>query len=392
MSSRATAASILGRVIRTGAYSNVLLGTLGGTPDDALIRRLVYGSLRHLPAIDQLIARASHRPLADIQPELLDLLRIGTWELQFGDGAPHAAVNEAVEAARPVAGRSGAGFVNAILRRVSRLDSPADSDDEHRLAAPPWIIERLSAAWGREEAAAFLLDSQRPAPRTVRVRPGGGPHGVPIPGIAGAAVADDPGSDAVVMDPSSVAVGLAAGISPGQWVLDLAAAPGGKTMHLADQLAGSGVLVAADAHPRRAASARRRLARAGVDVPWIVADGRRLPLRDATFDRVLLDAPCTGLGTLRRRPEIRHRLNPDAPARAGRLQQQLLESALQVVKPGGMVLYAVCTVFPEETVDVVAELNAAPPPGLPGRPAGKGWLLGPHLTGTDGMFLSCVRR
>ncbi|NNF11130.1 MAG: rRNA small subunit methyltransferase B, partial [Acidimicrobiia bacterium] len=118
MSSRATAASILGRVIRTGAYSNVLLGTLGGTPDDALIRRLVYGSLRHLPAIDQLIARASHRPLADIQPELLDLLRIGTWELQFGDGAPHAAVNEAVEAARPVAGRSGAGFVNAILRRV----------------------------------------------------------------------------------------------------------------------------------------------------------------------------------------------------------------------------------------------------------------------------------
>lgn len=386
------AASILGRVIRSGAYSNVLLGTLGGTSDDALIRRLVYGSLRQLPAIDQLIATASHRPLADIQPELLDLLRIATWELHFGGGAPHAAVNEAVQAAHPLVGRSGAGFTNAILRRVGRLEPPDGSDDSIRLAAPRWIVERLSTAWGSEEAAEFLLQSQLPAARTVRLRPGAAQQGEPVAGIAGAAVVDQPGEAAVVMDPSSVAVGLAVDVAPGHGVLDMAAAPGGKTMHLADQLAGDGFLVAADRHPRRASAARRRLVQAGVDVPWIVADGRRLPFGDATFDRVLLDAPCTGLGTLRRRPEIRHRLDPEAPARAGRTQRQLLESALRVVKPGGMVLYAVCTVFPEETVGVVSGLNAEPPPGLPGRPAGAGWLLAPHLTGTDGMFLSCVRR
>lgn len=392
MSSRAVAASILGRVIRSGAYSNVLLGTLGGTPDDALVRRLVYGSLRQLPAVDQLIATASHRPLADIQPELLDLLRIATWELHFGDGAPHAAVNEAVQAAHPVAGPSGAGFVNAILRRVGRLEPPDDSDDSIRLAAPRWIVERLSTAWGREEAAEFLLQSQLPAARTVRIRPGAAREGEPIPGIAGAAVVDQTVEAAAVMDPSSVAVGLAVDVAPGHGVLDMAAAPGGKTMHLADQLAGQGFLVAADRHPRRASAARRRLVQAGVDVPWIVADGRRLPFGDATFHRVLLDAPCTGLGTLRRRPEIRHRLDPEAPARAGRMQRQLLESALRVTKSGGMVLYAVCTVFPEETVDVVSGLNAEPPSGLPGRPYGAGWLLAPHLTGTDGMFMSCVRR
>ena len=138
-------------------------------------------------------------------------------------------------------------------------------------------------------------------------------------------------------------------------------------------------------------SARRRLLRHGADPSWVVADGRRLPFEASTFDRVLLDAPCTGLGTLRRRPEIRHRLQEDSPARAGELQRELLEAALTVVRRGGVVTYAVCTVFPEETIEVVADLAAEPPTGLPGRPFGKGWLLGPHLTDSDGMFISLVR-
>jgi 16S rRNA (cytosine967-C5)-methyltransferase len=188
-----------------------------------------------------------------------------------------------------------------------------------------------------------------------------------------------------------VAVGLAVDGQPGLSVLDMAAAPGGKTLHLHDQLQGRGTLIAADRHQRRVLSARRRLRRLNVDLPWLVADGRRLPFAGPTFDRVLLDAPCTGLGTLRRRPEIRHRLQEDAPSRAGELQRELLEAALSVVKPEGFVAYAVCTVFPEETTEVVAGFSAQAPTGLPGRPLGKGWLLGPHLTGSDGMFISLVR-
>jgi 16S rRNA (cytosine967-C5)-methyltransferase len=151
------------------------------------------------------------------------------------------------------------------------------------------------------------------------------------------------------------------------------------------------VLIASDRHPRRVASARRRLQREGADVAWVVADGIRAPFPPRTFDRVLLDAPCTGLGTLRRRPEIRHRLTPDRPARFGAGQHRLLDAALQLVKPDGLVVYAVCTVFPEETTEIVANRRATPPVGLPGRQAGKGWLLGPHLTGSDGIFISVVR-
>lgn len=179
-------------------------------------------------------------------------------------------------------------------------------------------------------------------------------------------------------------------------VLDMAAAPGGKTLHLFDQMGGEGsqlkgALVASDRHERRVVSARSRLRELGAELPWLVADGRRLPVPDKTFDRVLLDAPCTGLGTLRRRPEIRHRLEFGDPARLGGLQHELLTEALRVTRPDGYVVYAVCTVFPEETVDVVAPHRAAPPPELPGRAAGKGWLLAPHLTGSDGMFISVVR-
>jgi 16S rRNA (cytosine967-C5)-methyltransferase len=154
--------------------------------------------------------------------------------------------------------------------------------------------------------------------------------------------------------------------------------------------AAGGLLVASDRLERRVVSARRRLRRLGLDLPWLVADGRRLPFPARVFDRVLLDAPCTGLGTLRRRPEIRHRLVREDPHRAGQLQRQLLDEAVRVVRRDGLVVYAVCTVFPEETVDVVAGFQARPPKGLPGRPAGDGWLLGPHLTGSDGMFISLV--
>jgi 16S rRNA (cytosine967-C5)-methyltransferase len=367
---------------------------LGAGLDERLVRRLVYGTLRHLRRVDRLLQEASSRPLGAIEPGLLDILRVATWELRFGEGAPHAAVNEAVKIATGAHGKRAGGFANAVLRAVQRADEELPPGAEGRaleLGTAPWVLERLAIAWGEHEAADFLRASLEPAARTARRRPGTDAGGEPINGIPDAVEAGGEATGLIPMDPSSVAVGWAVAPQRGMTVLDMAAAPGGKTMHLFDQMGGGGLLVAADRHRRRVESARRRLHRLGVKLPWVVADGVRAPFESGTFDRVLLDAPCTGLGTLRRRPEIRHRLTESSPAEAAALQQRLLDSALALVKPAGCVVYSVCTVFPEETTEVVAGRRAEPPDGLPGRPAGNGWLLGPHLTGSDGMFISLVR-
>jgi 16S rRNA (cytosine967-C5)-methyltransferase len=190
-----------------------------------------------------------------------------------------------------------------------------------------------------------------------------------------------------VQDPASVAVGVALQVQPGDRVLDLAAAPGGKTLQLAD--AGAGLLVAVERHPRRLRSARRRLA--GVDVHWVRADATAPPFAAGSFDRILLDAPCSGLGTLRRRPEIRLRADQADVARLAGLQRGMLEAARPLLAPGGILVYSVCTVTPSETTGVVAGLPAAAPVGLPGRRLDGGLLMAPHLTGTDGMFISVIR-
>jgi 16S rRNA (cytosine967-C5)-methyltransferase len=193
-----------------------------------------------------------------------------------------------------------------------------------------------------------------------------------------------------VMDPASTAVALAVGAEPGHRVLDVAAAPGNKTMALDAALGGRGLLVAADRNRRRVAVARRRLAATGVIGPWVVADGAHPPFRPGSFDRVLLDAPCTGLGTARRRPEIKFRLDAGAPDRMAALQRALVEGSLPLLRPGGRLVYSVCTVFAEETVAIASAFGGRPPDGLPGRAEGDGWLLAPHLTGTDGMFVTVI--
>ena len=169
-------------------------------------------------------------------------------------------------------------------------------------------------------------------------------------------------------------------------VLDLAAAPGGKAAHLLDQVGRSGTVVAVDSHPRRVGTGRRRVPGA----TWLVADGRRPPLRAASFDRVLVDAPCSGLGTLRRHPEIRYRVTQDGVLRLATVQRALLDSAMRLATPGGRVVYSVCTVTPEETVEVVAGRGARPPEGLPGRRFGDGWLMTPDAGPVDGMFVAVI--
>ena len=193
------------------------------------------------------------------------------------------------------------------------------------------------------------------------------------------------------MDAASTAVASALGAEPGHRVLDVAAAPGNKTLAIADAMTGSGTLVATDRSRRRVVTARKRLVTSGADhVGWVIADGSQPPFAPATFDRILVDAPCTGLGTVRRRPEIKLRLDEGSPDRMAALQRGLLAASVPLLRGGGRLVYSVCTVFAEETVAIAAEFGGRPPEGLPGRVWGSGLLLAPHLTGTDGMFITLI--
>ena len=195
---------------------------------------------------------------------------------------------------------------------------------------------------------------------------------------------------AIVQDAASVAVVEALGVSSEDRVLEVGAAPGGKTLAIRDRRPAD--LVSVDLHPRRIRKAARRLARAGYPRGWVRADGVRLPFRNGGFDKVLVDAPCTGLGTLRRRPEVRLRVTESDRNRLAALQQQLLDQALEMVRPGGRLVYSVCTLTSAETLEIVAGRGGRPPTLLPGLTVDSGLLLAPHLTGTDGMFIAVFDR
>jgi 16S rRNA (cytosine967-C5)-methyltransferase len=335
----------------------------------------VFGTLRHLEPIDERISAASKRE--DIDPEVMDRLRIAGFELLCGELPDPIAVSAGVDlvrAARPKA----AGFANAVLRRMASTGGQV----EQALRLPYWLVASLTQVWGQEDTIAFALASAREPERVGRSRTDSSPGFAGVPG----AVELPPGpipEHVVVQDAASIAVVDALDARPGMTVVDLAAAPGGKTLHLLDQVGDDGVVVAVDRHQRRVETASRRIPAAH----WVIGDAMRPPLRAGSFDRVLLDAPCSGLGTLRRRPEIRLRVTESEVARLARAQRTMLEHALELVAPGGRLVYSVCTVTPEETVGVVAGLGMHPPEG-PGRPWGDGLLMAPHLTSTDGMFIA----
>ncbi|MGH8875613.1 MAG: RsmB/NOP family class I SAM-dependent RNA methyltransferase [Acidimicrobiia bacterium] len=400
VAARAAAARAVGRTIRQGAYANLVIGIEAAglhAGEHRTAQALAFGVLRHLLRLDWSLAAASDRRLARIQPEVLDALRVAAFELLVSDTPPPVAVSVAVEVVREMGRARAAGFVNAVLRRLAKEGEPAGPQGEEgsalRMGAPLWLYRRLVEAWGRDETEAFLQTSLGEAPVTARLRPGSLiPSGAePVEGIPGAWVIRGVGlvdeASMVVQDPASVAAVLAMSAGPGTRVLDVAAAPGGKTLHLADLVGPSGTVVAADAHLGRL---RRVARRAPGWVRSVAADGTRPPFPPRSFDAVLLDAPCSGLGTLRRRPEIRHRVTSEEVDRLAGLQRRLVDASLPLVRPGGRLVYSVCTVTSEETVAVVAGLEARAPDGLPGRRWGKGLLLGPHLTGTDAMFIAVV--
>lgn len=385
MNHRAEAARVLHRVRSGGAWANVLLDRLGDEPGAAAVRADVHGVLRRPGELAAALVPALDRPPERLQAEVRHVLEVGAFELLHTDTPPAVVVSACVDAVRELGAPRAAGLVNAVLRVVAR-SAPPEVDPVAASGIPSWLADDMAAAWGPEELTAFVVASNQPPRTGIRVAPGGSPPpgAKPVVGIPGAHLVEAPPPDAVVQDPASVAVVDALAVPSGARVVDLAAAPGGKTRHLLDLVGAEGVVVAIDAHPRRARTGRDRAPGAH----WVVADGSRPPLPPRAFDRVLVDAPCSGWGTLRRRPEIRERVGADDVARLAALQARLLDAALDLVAPGGRLVYSVCTVTPAETVAVVAGRGFRPPAGLGGREWGDGRLLAPHLGPTDGMFIA----
>lgn len=444
---RRVAWEILQSVRAEDAYANLALSArlrssqLTGR-DAGFVTELVAGTLRRQGTYDAILAVCVARSLSRVDPEVLDILRLGTHQLLTLGTPPHAVINESVDLARAVVGQSVTGFVNAVLRKVSakgldtwllRIAPAIDEDPVGHLATvhshPRWIVAELSAALahpapGRSDELADLLAAHNEPPAVSLVaRPGRStpdelpgtpgrwsPYAVTSAGGNPADIAAVRDGRAGVQDEGSQLVALAlarAGIqgADDRW-LDMCAGPGGKAALLAGLAAANGsTLLASERQQHRAELVRRSLRGATGVRGVVVADGTLPPWAPETFDRVLVDAPCSGLGALRRRPEARWRKTQDQLTELVELQGRLLAHAVDSVRPGGVVLYATCSPVLAETEDVVSALLAGRPdvaledvtallepvPDCAGPIPGTAQLW-PHRHGTDAMFLALLRR
>ncbi|MFC5724888.1 RsmB/NOP family class I SAM-dependent RNA methyltransferase [Streptomyces gamaensis] len=416
--------------------------------DAALATELVYGTLRRRGTYDAIVAACVDRPLREVDPPVLDVLGLGAHQLLGTRIPPHAAVSASVELARVVLGDGRAKFVNAVLRRIAaddlegwleRVAPPYEDDPEEHLAVvhshPRWVVSALWDALGGGRAAIedlLAADNERPEV-TLVARPGRATPeelltaagqdraraGRWSPYAVRLAEGGDPGAlDAVregragVQDEGSQLVALALANAPldgpdARW-LDGCAGPGGKAALLGALAARRGAaLLASEKQPHRARLVARALAGNPGPYQVIAADGTRPPWRPGSFDRVLVDVPCSGLGALRRRPEARWRRRPEDVSGFATLQRGLLREALAAVRVGGVVGYATCSPHPAETRVVVddvlrgrggpapqAEWIDARPlmPGVPSLGEGPDVQLWPHVHGTDAMYLALLRR
>jgi 16S rRNA (cytosine967-C5)-methyltransferase len=450
---RRTAYDVLRAVADRDAYANLLLPALlserGLTGRDAAFAtELTYGTLRGRGTYDAILAACSDRD--ELDPPVRDVLRLGAHQLLATRVGRHAAVATSVDLVKDVCGPRPSGFVNAVLRRVATRDldawiqlvAPDRSRDPSgylavRYSYPRWIVDAFREALGApgapelEDALAagnirpevvLALTPALPAPLPDAPLPDGertrwSPYGFRLAGgdpaplvAAGQAAVQDEASQLAAL--ALTRVGLS---GEDQLWLDLCAGPGGKARLLCGLAAASGArLVASDIRPHRARHIAEALRRAGDqdgavhDSAVLVADGRQVPWPPGTFDRVLADVPCSGLGSLRRRPEARWRKTPANVAELAVLQGQLLNAAVDSVRPGGVVAYVTCSPHLAETRDVVTAVARSrgditmldAPAVLPEVPALRGpepegarfaqfW---PHRHGTDAIFLALLRR
>ncbi len=359
---------MLVRVDTGGAYANVALPAAlvqSGLDerDRAFATELVYGVTRRRRALDWALDAYLATPPP---PPARAALRMGAYQIIELATPAYAAVSATVAAAP----RNYRGLVNAVLRRVAEAGTPDWPDDATRLSYPDWIVETLTSDLGRDAAIGALESMNSPA--SVHRR-----------------------EDGYVQDPSSQLVVEAMGVHADDLVADMCAAPGGKATALA---ARGAHVIAIDSHRGRVGlleANRRDLGAESMHV--IAADARHPPLRHGCFDAVLVDAPCSGLGTLRRRPDARWRIEPSAVPRLAGLQRDLLAAAVDLLRPSGRLVYSVCTLTDAETLEVAADasdderLEVLPPPAEPWLPHGDGAMLLPGAE-HDGMALFLWRR
>ena len=364
-SARMVAFRCLQRIDHEGAYANIVLSAeLGRSKlverDRKFVTELVYGTTRMRRACDALVDRFIS---TDPSPEVRTVLRLGAYQLHFAGVAPHAAVGETVE----LAPKKARGFVNAVLRRVANTPMIWPSDAV-RLSYPDWIVERLITELGHDDAIATLITMNEAPPVSER-------------------------DDGYIQDVGSQWGAAAVPAREGDLVLDVCAAPGGKATGIATTGA---TVIAADLQLQRVGLVVENAHRLGsCDVLPLAADATFPPFAASTFDHVLIDAPCSGLGTLRRRADARWRIRPSDVIDLAALQQRIIDACSPLVRPGGTLTYSVCTLLAAESIAHTFPGDFEPISAAPEgewRPYGGGWRVLPADADTDGMIALRYRR
>jgi 16S rRNA (cytosine967-C5)-methyltransferase len=440
---RRCAFAVLRRTFEQGAYADQALHAEArelDSRDRSLAMRLASGSVQRKATLDHFIERLAERPLERLDAPVLAALRLGLYELLYLAGAPdRAVVADAVELAK-AGGRGGHGLVNAVLRRAARegagalLATLSDATPEQaaiKHSHPVWIARLWWSHLGAAEARALMAASNEPGEVALRANTlvsdaGAVARSLPVPThrdpvLPEALVLEAPfdlhGAEAwqqgAVLAQSRAAMLVARALAPeaGERVLDLCAAPGGKATHLAALMGDSGEVLAVERDQRRAgtlALSARRLRASSVRVE--VSDARVSRQAGDRFDRVLVDPPCSGLGTLQSRPDLRWRMTPEAVAEMARAQAEILAAGAGALRPGGVLVYSTCTLSPTENELVIgAFLDSHPdysldelPLALSGARAGRSRSAAPHAgavtctlphrDGTAGFFIARLRR
>ena len=362
---RRVALEVLRRIEDDGAYANLALRPALdrsglSDPDRHFVTDLVYGTTRMRRACDALVDRFVTAPP---DPRTRRLLRLGAYQLVFGGVAPHAAVSETVG----LAPKRVRGFVNAVLRKVAATEMVWPSDAA-RLSYPDWIVDTLVTELGEIDAHDALERMNVPPVVTTR-------------------------DDGYVQDASSQWVAAAVEPTGGERILDACAAPGGKATALAH---GGADVVATDIRAGRVGLVVDNAARVGVGLSAVVADAAAPPFAPASFDAVLIDAPCSGLGALRRRADARWRIEPADVERLAVVQRRIIDASGALVRPGGRLVYSVCTLTAAESIDHPVpdgfEVDDREPLVGTWRRFAHGWRVLPHDADTDGMVLIRYRR
>jgi 16S rRNA (cytosine967-C5)-methyltransferase len=442
---RRCAFAVLRRVFEQGAYADLALQAEASQldrRDRALAMRLVYGAVQRKGTLDHLIEQLAERPLQRLDAGVLAALRLGLYELLYLSGSPdRAVVADAVELAK--GGRGGGhGLVNAVLRRAGRegasalLEGLADATPEQaaiKHSHPEWIARQWWEQLGPDDARALMACDNEPSEVSLRantlvtdaatladeLRISGVPSH-PDALLPEAVVLERPldshGTDlwarGAFHPQSRAAMLVARSLAPqtGERVLDLCAAPGGKTTHLAALLEGGGEVLAVERNRRRAGELTRTAARLRASNVRVEVGDAAGPRPGPAFDRVLVDPPCSGLGTLQARADLRWRVTPDSVAELARLQATILARGAASLRPGGVLVYSTCTISTTENEHVIAnfldshadfsldDLASQVPAFAPGRAAGgalptaRTLLTLPHRDGTAGFFIARLRR